>query len=138
MGFSPGDVSSSGGVVQVIDEEGLADSSHGAGAVTTPGAFAAVCSVGPLAAGEYRVAVTTSQRGTVDANAANMRLFRGQQANGTGAVNLGAVLSIDQSAQLMRERVTVAAGDFLGVQVGSTAGGAASIYAAAISATRIA
>lgn len=122
---------------QTIDVEGIADSVHGAGALTTPGAFAAVCSVGPLPAGVYRVAITTSQRGTVDGNAANLRLFSGPQANGTGGANLGALLSIDQSAQLMRERVTVADASYLGVQVGGTAGGAASVYAAAISATRI-
>lgn len=104
----------------------------GSGAVTTPGAGAVIATTGALPAGVYSVLIVSFLGGTapVAADFSNLQLKH-------GSVAAGGLLAATTPLTMNRERITVAAGEAVTVNAVAL-GTTGTIYAAFVSATRIA
>lgn len=115
-----------------VEQGGIADSQMGSGAVTSPGVGAVIATTPALPAGVYSVLIVTFLGGSapVAADFSNWQLKH-------GAVSAGGLLGAPTPLQCERERITVAASEAITVN-SPAAGTAGTIYAAFVSATRIA
>lgn len=132
-GGSTWDVSDRAGRLLGVEQGGIADSIVASGAVTSPGAGAAIASIAAPGAGVYAVQATTWAADTAEvvANAFNLRLRH-------GAVSAGNLSSRSATpVTITRERLTVAAGEAIDV-IAIAAATVGATYNAVIAATRIA
>jgi hypothetical protein len=115
-----------------VEQGGIADSVMGSGAVTSPTAGQVIAATAALPAGVYSVLIVTCLAGTapVAADFSNLQLKH-------GAVGAGGLLAATTPLQMERERITVAASEAVTVNA-VAAGTVGTIYAAFVSATRIA
>lgn len=113
-----------------LPNTGIADTLAASGSLAAPAANTTIATLGDVPDGVYSVEVTTFQAGTVDANRLNAQL-----RDGTATVSDLLTLATPNTVRF--PRVTMSGTDVLLLRTGAAVGGAGSVYAGSITATRV-
>lgn len=121
---------------EIIDiSEGIADTVNTAGSVAAPAANASVCSIaaGSLPAGVYQVRIRVTQGPAGTLAAADVGNFRFTKGGASQFPPNG----MPSNCEIVINRMTLDGSTSLAVNSGGNAATAATVYGAALSATRI-